>query len=175
MPTNLIKNSPTPALDAAPPPQMMTPSHFGRTVWRRDITQILRQKGVSAPTAQEITRWLLLYCRYYRVPPDLALAVMAVESGFNRFAVSIAGAQGLMQIMPFWRKKIGDHQDNLFNIEVNIRYGCAILRHYLDRYPTMDRALAAYNGSIGSQRYIRKVRAAMQRFDAIPTLANLAE
>jgi len=99
---------------------------------------------------------------------------MYVESSFDRFAVSLVGAEGLMQVMPFWRKKLGEPDDNLFNVEVNIRYGCAILRHYLNRYPSLDLALSAYNGSVGSQRYPRKVRAAMRRFGAIPTLADLA-
>jgi len=76
-------------------------------------------------------------------------------------------------VMPFWRKELGSPEDNLFNIEVNIRYGCAIIRHYLNRYTSLDLALAAYNGSVGSLRYVRKVRAAMRRFGAIPTLADL--
>ena len=146
---------------------------FGRMVWMRDITGLLREQGVSPPLAQEIARWLLFYCRYYRVPPDLALAVMYVESGFDRFAVSPAGAIGLMQVMPFWREELGERSDDLFDVEVNIRYGCAILRRYLDRYRTVDEALSAYNGSVGSRRYVRRVRAAMRRFGAIPTLADL--
>ncbi|MDQ6963664.1 MAG: transglycosylase SLT domain-containing protein, partial [Mariprofundales bacterium] len=147
--------------------------HFGRMVWMKDITSLLQREGVSAPMSQEIARWLMIYCRHFRIPPDVALAIIYVESSFDRFAVSVAGAQGLMQVMPFWRDKIGTADDNLFNVEVNIRYGCAILRHYLDRYRTLDVALSAYNGSIGSQRYARRVRAAMRRFGAIPTLADL--
>ncbi len=148
--------------------------HFGRMVWMRDITGLLRAAGVSAPLAQEIARWLMVYCRHFRIPPDVALAVMFVESGFDRFAVSNAGAQGLMQVMPFWREEIGDPGDNLFDVEVNIRYGCAIIRRYLDRYNSLDLALSAYNGSVGSRRYIRKVHAAMRRFGAIPALADLS-
>jgi len=139
----------------------------------KDITSLLQREGVSAPMSQEVARWLMIYCRHFRIPPDVALAVMYVESSFDRFAISAVGAQGLMQVMPFWRKQLGSPEDNLFSVEVNIRYGCAILRRYLNRYSTLDVALAAYNGSIGSQRYARKVRAAMQRFGAIPTLADL--
>lgn len=140
----------------------------------RDITGLLRDAGVAPPLAQEIARWLLVYCRHYRIPPDVALAVMYVESGFDRFAVSAAGAQGLMQVMPFWREQFGEPEANLFDVDVNIRFGCAIIRHYLDRYQSLDAALAAYNGSIGSRNYIRRVHAAMRRFGAIPTLADLS-
>ncbi len=157
---------------AAPPARGR---HFGRMVWMKDITSLLQQEGVSAPVSQEIARWLMIYCRHFRIPPDVALAVMYVESGFDRFAVSNAGAEGLMQVMPFWRDKLGDPDDNLFNVEVNIRYGCAIIRHYLNRYHSLDLALSAYNGSVGSRRYVRKVHAAMRRFGAIPTLADLKQ
>ncbi|MDX8413330.1 MAG: transglycosylase SLT domain-containing protein [Mariprofundales bacterium] len=168
----------SPASKIAPTPAPTTPlhsrgHHFGRMVWMKDITSLLQREGVSAPMSQEVARWLMIYCRHFRIPPDVALAVMYVESSFDRFAVSVVGAQGLMQVMPFWRKQLGSPDDNLFNIEVNIRYGCAILRRYLNRYSTLDIALSAYNGSVGSQRYARKVRTAMRRFGAIPTLADL--
>ncbi len=153
--------------------QASSPTYYGRMVWMRDVRQLLLDEGASAPLATEIARWLLFYCRYYKVPPDIALAVMFVESHFERFAVSPVGARGLMQVMAFWRGEFGEKDDNLFDVEVNIRYGCGILRRYLDRYSTEDEALSAYNGSIGSRRYARKVRAAMRRFGAIPTLAEL--
>ncbi len=86
--------------------------------------------------------------------PDLVLAVMQVESRFDRFAVSSAGAQGLMQVMPFWRNEIGRPQDNLTQIETNVRYGTAILAQYLSeaRGDLID-ALARYNGSRGRLNY----------------------
>jgi hypothetical protein len=86
--------------------------------------------------------------------PDLVLALMQVESRFDRFAVSSAGAQGLMQVMPFWRTEIGRPQDNLTHIETNVRYGTAILAHYLTvtRGDLID-ALARYNGSHGRMNY----------------------
>ncbi|MDX8409149.1 MAG: transglycosylase SLT domain-containing protein [Mariprofundales bacterium] len=153
--------------------QSPSPVYYGRMVWMRDVRQLLLDEGASAPLATEIARWLMFYCRYYKVPPDIALAVMFVESRFERFAVSPVGARGLMQVMAFWRGEFGEKDDNLFDVEVNIRYGCGILRRYMNRYPTIDDALSAYNGSVGSRRYARKVRAAMRRFGAIPTLADL--
>lgn len=98
------------------------------------------------------------------LPPELVLAVIEVESGFDRFAVSSAGAQGLMQVMPFWREEIGRPRDNLTDNETNLAYGCRILQFYLDREGgDLHRALAAYNGSSGSRRYSERVRRAWAR------------
>jgi soluble lytic murein transglycosylase-like protein len=89
-----------------------------------------------------------------KMDPDLVLALMQVESRFDRFAVSSAGAQGLMQVMPFWRNEIGRPQDNLTQIETNVRYGTAILGQYVReaRNDLFD-ALARYNGSRGRPDY----------------------
>jgi len=95
--------------------------------------------------------------------PELVLSVIEVESHFDRYAVSKAGAQGLMQVMPFWKDEIGRVDDNLTHTATNLRYGCHILRFYLDREnQNLTRALAAYNGSSGSMRYPNKVRTAWQ-------------
>ena len=85
---------------------------------------------------------------------DLVLAVMQVESAFDRFAISRVGAQGLMQVMPFWRLEIGRPQDNLTDMETNVRYGTTILAHYLDvaKGDLVD-ALGRYNGSRGRLKY----------------------
>jgi soluble lytic murein transglycosylase-like protein len=92
--------------------------------------------------------------------PQLVLSIIEVESGFDRYAVSLAGAQGLMQVMPFWKEEIGRPDDNLIHPDTNLRYGCHILRYYLDREAQhLSRALAAYNGSSGSSRYPETVRA----------------
>lgn len=95
------------------------------------------------------------------LPPELVLAVIEVESAFNRFAVSPAGAQGLMQVMPFWRREIGRPDDNLTDNPTNLDYGCRILQFYMDREGgNLHRALAAYNGSGGSRRYSNRVHRA---------------
>ena len=89
---------------------------------------------------------------------------LSAEDGFeDRYAVSRVGAQGLMQVMPFWKDEIGRSDDNLTHTPTNLRYGCHILRFYLDREDqNLNRALAAYNGSSGSPRYPNKVRAAWE-------------
>ena len=95
--------------------------------------------------------------------PQLVLAVIDIESNFNRFAVSHAGAQGLMQVMPFWKDVHGKPNDDLFNPLVNLRYGCTILRHYMDMFDTQKEALAAYNGSRGRDLYPNKVHRRLAR------------
>jgi len=90
--------------------------------------------------------------------PELVLAVIEVESNFDTYAVSVAGALGLMQIMPFWRDEIGRPDDNLIHLETNLRYGCTILKFYLDKENgDLRRALGRYNGSLGQRTYPNKV------------------
>ncbi len=97
--------------------------------------------------------------------PELILSVIQVESAFKPTAVSHAGARGLMQVMPFWKNEIGRPEDNLINLETNLRYGCTILKHYLERSEgRLAEALARYNGSYGSYRYAAKVMDAWERW-----------
>jgi soluble lytic murein transglycosylase-like protein len=96
--------------------------------------------------------------------PQLVLGLIQVESGFKKYAVSISGARGFMQVMPFWVKLIGAKSDNLFDMRKNIRYGCTILHHYLDlERGDMYRALGRYNGSLGKAEYPRAVEAAWKK------------
>ncbi|MEZ5558909.1 MAG: transglycosylase SLT domain-containing protein [Pseudomonadales bacterium] len=90
--------------------------------------------------------------------PDLVMAVIQVESAFDRYAISRVGAQGLMQVMPFWRIEIGRPQDNLTDPATNVRYGTTILAHYLEQASgDLVDALARYNGSRGKLRYPERV------------------
>ncbi|WP_371872562.1 lytic transglycosylase domain-containing protein [Gilvimarinus sp. DA14] len=92
------------------------------------------------------------------VKPELVLAVIEIESHFDRFAISPVGAQGIMQVMPFWKNEIGRPDDNLIDLNTNLRYGCIILKHYLEVADGhLAEALARYNGSYGSYRYSAKV------------------
>jgi len=86
--------------------------------------------------------------------PQMMLALIQVESNFRKYAVSRAGARGYMQVMPFWVKLIGTREDNLFHLRTNLRYGCVIMRHYLDiERGDLYRALGRYNGSLGQPEY----------------------
>lgn len=96
--------------------------------------------------------------------PQLVLGLIQVESRFNKYAVSAAGARGFMQVMPFWVKLIGAKGDDLFDTRKNLRYGCVILRHYLDlEKGNLYRALGRYNGSLGKPEYPRAVLAAWKQ------------
>jgi soluble lytic murein transglycosylase-like protein len=86
--------------------------------------------------------------------PQMVLGLIQVESNFRKHAVSTAGARGYMQVMPFWIKLIGKPGDNLFHLRTNLRYGCVILRHYLDmERGDLFRTLGRYNGSLGQAEY----------------------
>ena len=96
--------------------------------------------------------------------PQLVLGLIQVESNFRKYAVSRAGARGYMQVMPFWVKLIGDKDHNLFHLRTNLRFGCLILRYYLDiENGDLYRALGRYNGSLGKPEYPTAVVRAWQR------------
>ena len=95
--------------------------------------------------------------------PRLVVAIIDVESGFRKYAVSVAGARGFMQVMPFWVKEIGAGGESLFHPRTNLRYGCVILRHYLQvEDGNLYNALGRYNGSLGKPGYPERVLAAMR-------------
>lgn len=86
--------------------------------------------------------------------PQMVLGLIQVESNFRKYAVSSAGARGYMQVMPFWNRLIGSKDHNLFHLRTNLRFGCVILRHYLDiENGNLFRALGRYNGSLGKAEY----------------------
>lgn len=96
--------------------------------------------------------------RLANLDPGLVLAIIQVESNFDQYAISSAGARGIMQIMPFWTREIGREDDNLFDLDTNLRYGCTILAHYLEvENGSLIRALARYNGSRGQTWYPERV------------------
>ena len=99
------------------------------------------------------------------IPADLVLAVIQIESAFDPYAVSRVGAMGMMQIMPFWKKEIGRENDNLIDMETNLRYGCTILKYYIDKEQgRWAEGLARYNGSYGKYWYPEKVLVAWQKY-----------
>ncbi len=101
--------------------------------------------------------------------PQMVLGLIEVESHFHKYAVSRAGARGYMQVMPFWVKQIGFKEQNLFHLRTNLRYGCTILRHYLDiEKGDLTRALGRYNGSLGKHAYPKKVKDAWEKHWSMP-------
>lgn len=97
--------------------------------------------------------------------PQLVLGLIHTESGFRKYAVSPVGARGFMQVMPFWQKQIGTPDHNLFHLRTNLRYGCTILRHYLDiEKGNLFRALGRYNGSLGRAEYPNAVMSRWHKY-----------
>jgi len=146
---------------------------FEQVVWTKDIIHTIRPWVPDEAEAGMIARWVYIYSIRFNLNPELILGIIAVESQFDHFAISNVGARGLMQVMPFWKDELGLPSDNLFEIEANIRYGCAIIRHYIDRYKRLDRALAAYNGSLGKNKYPNKIFSAMKQFKATSGSGNI--
>lgn len=133
-------------------------------VWLLDMSTRLEKRVPDPHKRLELLRQVHYEASRVDLPPELVLAVIEVESNFDRFAISSAGARGLMQVMPFWLKEIGRPDDNLFNLRTNLRMGCTILRYYMDKSRgDITEALARYNGSLGSFRYTNKVFRALDR------------
>jgi len=131
---------------------------FDMEVWLHASDQRLARFVGDPRERLEILKLVYREAHYQQLDPDLILAVMHVESAFDRFAISRVGAQGLMQVMPFWRLEIGRPQDILTEIDTNIRYGTAILAHYLTiAEGDLVDALARYNGSSGRLNYPERV------------------
>jgi soluble lytic murein transglycosylase-like protein len=131
--------------------------HYDSAVWYTMMEPRLRKTVKDRAERMEILK--LVFCEAHRkgevrLPPGLVMAVIHGESGFNRWAVSSAGAVGLMQVMPFWPEQLGMKRYELSRIAPNIQMGCAILRHYLKREKyNVARALQRYNGSLGRREY----------------------
>ena len=133
--------------------------------WVRGMTRKVQSQ--SRFPDEDAARDFLAMVRYEAMraglDPHLVLAVVDVESHFREYAVSKAGARGLMQVMPFWVREIGGSADNLFQERTNLRYGCTILRHYLDRERgNVVNALGRYNGSLGQPGYPDLVLSALR-------------
>jgi soluble lytic murein transglycosylase-like protein len=135
---------------------------FDAEVWLADMSDRLERYAPKAlPDRKERLQFLRLVhseASRARVAPELVLSVIEIESKFDRFAVSRAGAQGYMQVMPFWLKELDRPYDNLFHAPTNLRMGCTILKYYLDREKgDLVKGLARYNGSAGRAKYSHKV------------------
>jgi soluble lytic murein transglycosylase-like protein len=173
----LLGNLPRPAAAALAPPQQdpqLRPivqqairqaqcftDRYDSAVWYTLMEPKLRP--FVADDAERLQILQTVYCETHRpgasnLPPGLVMAVLDVESRFDRWAVSSAGAVGLMQVMPFWPEQLGMHRYQLIRVVPNIHMGCAILRYYLDaEHRDIRRALERYNGSFGRRGYADRV------------------
>jgi soluble lytic murein transglycosylase-like protein len=143
------------------PPASSFGSPMEAVDWLEAMSTRLAKRIPNQEYRLELLRAVHYEAKRAGLDPQLVLGLMQVESGFRKYAVSSAGARGYMQVMPFWLKVIGRPDDNLFNMRTNLRYGCTILRHYLDiEQGDLYRALGRYNGSLGRPEYPNAVRAA---------------
>lgn len=134
------------------------PDRYDAEVWLHWVTPKIARYMRDAQERTLLVATVRHEAVQHQIDPDLVLAVIDVESRFDRYAVSRAGAQGVMQIMPFWKKLIGRDQDNLIHVDTNIRYGTTILAHYIERSKNdVVSALARYNGSHGLLNYPERV------------------
>ena len=137
--------------------------------WSESVSKRLHSRMPDAMVRSEFLQTLWYEARRAGLKPALILGLIQVESGFRKYAISSVGARGYMQVMPFWTRVIGDGQPSrLFHMQANLRYGCNILRMYID----MERgdlflALGRYNGSRGRKEYPNAIRAAWKRWESI--------
>ena len=138
---------------------------FDAEVWLVDMSGRLARFVPDAAQRLRILRAVHEEATRAKISPELVLAVIQVESLFHRFAISAVGAQGLMQVMPFWKREIGRPDDNLTTVRTNLRYGCTILKEYLrEEDGSVMKALARYNGSAGQLWYPERVMDAWQKY-----------
>jgi soluble lytic murein transglycosylase-like protein len=128
--------------------------------WLTEMSRRLEKRMPDRAARLEFLKTVRYEAQRAGLDPQLVLGLIQVESGFRKYAVSSAGARGYMQVMPFWVKLIGNPDSNLFHLRTNLRFGCTILRHYLDiENGDLFRALGRYNGSLGRPEYPNLVRA----------------
>lgn len=131
--------------------------------WIDEMSRRLRSRMPDRKERMELLKSVQHEAIRARLDPQMVLSLIQIESNFRKYAVSSSGARGYMQVMPFWIKLIGKSGDNIFRLRTNLKYGCVILRHYLDiENGDYFRALGRYNGSLGRPEYPNAVNAAWQ-------------
>jgi soluble lytic murein transglycosylase-like protein len=136
---------------------------FHAEVWLLDMSNRLKRFVKDEKMRLIMLKQIHLEATRVKLQPELVLALIEVESHFDSYAISKSGAQGMMQVMPFWLDEIGHPDDNLIKIKINLRMGCTILKYYMDMENNdLHKALARYNGSRGSKVYSNKVLIALR-------------
>ncbi len=147
---------------AAPEPQF--PSVQEKVNWLTEMSSRLTRRMPDREARLEFLKTVFYEAKRAGLDPQMVLGLIQVESGFKKYSVSSAGARGYMQVMPFWVRLIGSKDNNLFHMRTNLRFGCTILRHYLDiENGDIYRALGRYNGSLGQPEYPNMVRGAWEK------------
>jgi soluble lytic murein transglycosylase-like protein len=137
--------------------------HFHAEVWLVDMSNRLQRFIKDEKSRMKMLRKIHLEATRAELQPELVLALIEIESRFDSYAISRAGAQGIMQVMPFWLDEVSRPDDNLIDLKTNLRMGCTILKYYMDiEKNDLHKALARYNGSRGSRVYSNKVLKALR-------------
>lgn len=132
--------------------------------WLNEMSARLEKRMPDKTYREDFLRTVHYEASRAGLDPQMVLGLIQVESGFKKYAVSSVGARGFMQVMPFWVRSIGAKDHNLFLLRANLRYGCTILRHYLDiERGDLYRALGRYNGSLGQPQYPNLVLGAWRK------------
>jgi len=160
------------AISDRPVPESAGSASAERQLWLNTMSDRLTKRMPDEAGRMEFLKAVHYEATRAGLDPQLVLGLIQVESGFRKYAVSSAGARGYMQVMPFWVKLIGNDESNLFHLRTNLRFGCTILRHYLDiEKGNLFRALGRYNGSLGKAEYPNLVRGAWERHWSWPGLS----
>ena len=142
-------------------PKLAFATQYEADAWLNEMSRRLQKKLPGVAYRMDFLKTVHYEATRAGLDPELILGLIEVESGFKKYAVSNVGARGYMQVMPFWVNEIGTKEQNLFHLRANLRYGCTILRHYLDiEKGNLYRALGRYNGTLGKPEYPNLVRAA---------------
>ena len=159
-----VQNSLHRSVSDYPAPNLVFVNDIEGLSWLADMSSRLAPRIPDWPTRRNFLISVQYEATRAGLDPQLVLGVIAHESNFRKYAVSGAGARGYMQVMPFWVRQIGNDGHDLFTLRTNLRYGCTILRYYLDlEKGDLYRALGRYNGSLGRSEYPTAVLAAMER------------
>ena len=151
------------------PPKLAFASQSEADLWLNEMSRRLEKSLPDAEYRMNFLKTVHYEATRAGLDPQLVLGLIEVESGFKKYAVSKVGARGYMQVMPFWVKELGTKEQDLFHLRVNLRYGCTILRYYLDiEKGNLFRALGRYNGTLGKPGYPNLVRAAWRNHWTIP-------
>jgi len=168
-----VQNSLHRSVSDYPAPRLIFASDVEGWAWLADMSSRLASKIPDWTTRRDFLITVQYEAARAGLDPQLVLGLIQHESNFRKYAVSSAGARGYMQVMPFWLRQIGDAEHDLFTLRTNLRYGCTILRHYLDiEHGDLYRALGRYNGSLGRAEYPSAVLASMQRWTWNPAAAT---
>jgi soluble lytic murein transglycosylase-like protein len=164
-----VRSALSAAISAAAPPRptfAKTEERMAFLRWQGATSERLKRYKSERHTRVEFLNTIWYESKRAGLEAELVLGLVQVESAFRKYAISVVGARGYMQIMPFWARLIGDSDPGkLFHMQTNLRFGCVILRHYLERERgDLFLALGRYNGSRGRAEYPNAVFAARQRW-----------